>query len=128
MSIQLHNPDPALEAVDWITRHSDQYLHTDQLIAACALHLVTKLTVPMQRATELARHALGELHSRHRPAYIDMARSTSYVLYVVDPRTGRTRYFTAAQLLDLVDGGPCAMQQPTGRSPAERCGTRADTA
>lgn len=111
-------------AIAFIDAHSAQHLHDDQLIDRCARHIMAHFPVSRRLAIDIALHALHDVQSRERPAYVDINHSTSYVVQVIDPRSGRTVAFTASELLTLAENKADAIADL--KHAVRACGRRAD--
>lgn len=91
------------QAVRFIEQHQGQHLDTDPLVRRCAAHLMAHAAADRQTALEVALHALADVQARTVPAVVDMHHSTSHVVRVVDPGSGRTVAFTASELMQLAN-------------------------
>lgn len=111
-------------AVAFIDQHQAQHLHDEQLIARCASRLMREYNIPERMAIDAALHALAEVQARTQPAHVDISRSTSHVIHVVDPRDGRTVAFTASELLQIAAAKPDVPAD--GERLVRLCGRRAD--
>ena len=89
----------------------------------CAAEVMRHFDVSQRTATHDALHALAAYQARRLPAYVDINHSTSAVVYVANPRTGRLVVFTASELLTLADEHRTASNADRA---AMRCGRRAD--
>lgn len=97
-------PDPIRDSAQrFFGQHLGEHLasHRQQLVDRCARYLLDTYRVSRARAEEVALQTLGEVEARGCPAYIDLARSTSYTAFVVDPTTRQTLVLTAADLLTM---------------------------
>lgn len=90
-----------LQASQFLEQHQAEHLDSDQLVKRCAAHLVATAGITESAAASYTMHALADLQAKHVPAYIDMNHSTSYVVRVVDPRTGNVYQLTASDVLQL---------------------------
>lgn len=90
-----------LQASQFLEQHQAEHLDSDQLVRRCAAHLVATAGITEAAASSYTMHALADLQAKHVPAYIDMSLSTSYVVRVVDPRTGNVYQLTASDVLQL---------------------------
>jgi len=112
-----------LRATQFIEHHQAQHLDNDQLVKRCCAHLVATTGITESAAASYTMHALADIQARHVPAYIDMSYSTSYVVRVVDPRTGNVYQLTASDVLQLAQAHN---DTPPDRSHSIRqCGRRA---
>ena len=89
-----------------------------------AIVLMVRFDISQRTATNDAMHALAAHQARRVPAYVDIHHSTSAVVYITSPRTGRLIAFTASELLTLADEHRATAQD--GDLAAARCGRRAD--
>ena len=111
-------------AVDFIDTHAAQHLDETQLLGRCTAAIMARFPVSQRTANHDALHALAATQARNTPAYVDINHSTSHVVYVTSPRTGRLVAFTASELLALADEHRDTA--PNGDLAAARCGRRAD--
>lgn len=89
-------------ALQYLDQHAAMYLDDQQLLHACTVALVADHQVPdAYTAHSVAVAALAEIHSRTRPAWIDISLSTSLVCRVIDPVSGQVANFTAAELIRI---------------------------
>lgn len=86
-------------AVDFLQRHQDEHLigQQEHLISRCVEHLVATAEVSAETAHIVAMQALGDIGSRRRRHYIDLSRSTSFALFLVDGQ-GKRHAYTIADL------------------------------
>ena len=93
----LHNA-----AIRYLLTHQGEHLHPDRqrLVARCADHLMES-GISADTANTITLQALGEVHARATTAHVDMTRSTSYAVFVVDPVSKKTVCFTAADLVRM---------------------------
>jgi hypothetical protein len=63
-------------------------------------------------ATTVSLQALGEVQARATSAHVDMTRSTSYAVFVVDPVSKKTVCFTAADLVRIAREQPRSAATP----------------
>lgn len=110
-------------ASDFIEQYAAQHLDEQPLLARCAAEVMRRFDVSQRMAMHDALHALAAYQARRLPAYVDINHSTSSVVYVANPRTGRLVVFTASELLTLADEHRTASNADTA---ALRCGRRAD--
>lgn len=98
------NDDLHAMAMTFLMRHEAEHLDRDRhlLVARCVQHLVESACVSADTAEDVALQAIGEIESRHRREYVDLARTTSFAVFVHDPVSGRKRVFTVADLMALV--------------------------
>lgn len=91
------------EAIGYLLAHQAEHLHHDRslLVGRCASHLQQRLGLDAGQASTAALQALGELDARATKAHVDLSRSTSFAVFVVDPVSGLRIAFTAADLVRL---------------------------
>lgn len=107
-------------ALSIIEQHAAMHLDEAQLVQYCVAKLIeAESNLKPTVAVEIALHALQAFQARTRPAHIDVTRSTSYVVHVVDGLTGRIYAFTASELLDVIEHKRRAAN-------VHSCGRRAD--
>lgn len=124
-SDQKNTPEARFKvAVEFIDAHVAQHLEESQLLTRCSAAIMETFDVSQRTANHDALHALAATQAREVPAYIDVNHSTSHVVYVTSPRTGRLAAFTASELLALADEHRNTVQ--IGEYAATRCGRRAD--
>jgi hypothetical protein len=111
-------------ALAFIDAHAAQHLDDAQLVRRCAAAIRERFDVSQRTAHNDAIHALAATQARSVPAYVDINHSTSAVVYVSSPRTGRLVAFTASELMALADQH--REIQANRPSAAMRCGRRAD--
>lgn len=108
----------------FMEQQAAQYLDEQQLVTRCAAEVMARFDVSQRTATNDAMHALAAHQARRVPAYVDVQHSTSAVVYITNPRTGRLVAFTASELLTLADEHRATTQD--GDLATARCGRRAD--
>lgn len=111
-------------AATFLEHHAAQHLDEQLLLSRCAAEVMARFDVSQRTAANDAMHALAAHQARRTPAYVDIQHSTSAVVYVTSPRTGRLVAFTASELLTLADEHRATAQD--GDLVAARCGRRAD--
>jgi hypothetical protein len=91
-------------ALTFLQQHEAEHLAHDQerLVDRCTAHLVELGQCSASSARDTTMQALGELSARRRIGHIDMTRSTSFTLFLVDAQ-GQRRALTIASLLNLID-------------------------
>lgn len=102
----------------WYTQHLAEHLSPDHALAAkrCAAYLQGE-GVEARRAQTIALQALGRFEhgNRFENAYIDLARTTSYTVFLVDPGTGWEYAITAVSLANharcAIDSAPHVLSQ-----------------
>ena len=89
-------------AIGYLLAHQGEHLHPDRhrLVGRCADHLMES-GISRDTATTISLQALGEVQARATSAHVDMTRSTSYAVFVVDPVSRKTVCFTAADLVRM---------------------------
>lgn len=92
------------QALAYLAAHDGEHLDRDRalLIERCVSHLVDAHMLSTREAGIVAAQALGELEAKKCRAYVDMSLTTSYAVFIRDPRTATMRAFTVAELLALV--------------------------
>ena len=91
-------------ALRYIEQHDNEHLDEDQLITACAAHLMADHKVECTyKAHAYAVSALATYQSRTQPAWIDIDCSTSDVVRVVNPVSNQVACFTAAELIRIAE-------------------------
>ena len=93
-------------AARWYDQHLNEHLHSDRDMAVkrCAAWLFGNYGVAAAPARDTALQALGSVEARSSAAYIDVDRTTSHTLFLIDPATGREFAFTAADLAHVAHG------------------------
>lgn len=100
---RLHDDDAARSLAQlWYSEHMAEHLScdTDMAVKRCAAFLLGE-GIAAPRAHTLALQALGSMQQRDCLAFIDIDRSTSHVVFLVDTETKREFAYTAAQLAQL---------------------------
>jgi uncharacterized protein (DUF934 family) len=91
-------------ALRYVEQHETQHLDENQLLIACAAHLMADHQVECTyKAHAYAVSALAALQSRTQPAWIDIDCSTADVVRVVNPVSNQGACFTAAELMRLAE-------------------------
>ncbi|BCB23181.1 hypothetical protein KNT66_gp09 [Burkholderia phage FLC5] len=102
----MFNNDKSLHyvALSFLAAHQGEYLDHDRalLIDRCIAHLIEAHFVSKREAEIATLQAFGEHESRKCKAYVDVSLTTSHTVFVRDPRNGRLRVFTVAELMELV--------------------------
>lgn len=90
-------------AVDFLLAHHGEHLTPDRrmLIERCIEHIRTDHAATREVAEVVTLQALGDIASRSTGVNVDLDRTTSYAVFVVDPTTGKRVCFTAQDLLRL---------------------------
>lgn len=124
-SDQKNTPEARIRAaIAFLDAHAAQHLDEAQLITRCTACIMERFDVSQRTANHDALHALAATQARKLPAYVDINHSTSHVVYVTSPRTGRLIAFTASELLAMADENRATVQDNDYAS--ARCGRRAD--
>ena len=91
-------------ALAYLVEHQGAYLEHDRalLVERCIAHLLNEHMISSREAEVVTLQALGEHESKRCSAYVDMSLTTSHSIFICDPRNGRMRVFTVAELIDLV--------------------------
>jgi hypothetical protein len=91
------------EAIGYLLAHQAEHLHHDRnlLVHRCASYLRDQHGLSNEAAATTAMQALGELDARATNAHVDMERSTSFAIFVIDPVSGLRTVFTAGDLVRL---------------------------
>lgn len=90
-------------ATRWYHQHLGEHLHRDRALAAqrCASHLINEWGANAIRARDLSLQVLGSVESRASGAYIDVDRTTSHMLFLIDPARNRRVALTATDLAHI---------------------------
>lgn len=90
-------------AIGYLLAHQGEHLHRDRhhLLSRCTDHLRETHSVSDVSARVATLTALGEIEARGKEVHIDLNRTTSYTVFVVDPASKTRVAFTAASLLRL---------------------------
>jgi hypothetical protein len=90
-------------ALAFLAKHQGEHLEHDRtlLVERCVAHLIDAEMVSSREAEVATLQALGEHESKRCKAYVDVSLTTSYAVFVRDPKNGRMRVFTVAELIDL---------------------------
>jgi hypothetical protein len=91
-------------ALSFLAAHQGEYLAHDRalLIDRCIAHLIETHFVSKREAEIATLQAFGEHESRTCKAYVNLSLTTSHAVFIRDPRNGRMRVFTVAELMELV--------------------------
>jgi hypothetical protein len=91
-------------ALAFLAEHQGEHLEHDRalLVDRCVAHLMHEHMLSTREAEVVTLQALGEHDSKRCSAYVDMALTTSHSVFIRDPKNGRMRVFTVAELIDLV--------------------------
>lgn len=124
-SDQKNTPEARFKvAIAFLDAHAAQHLDEAQLITRCTASIMERFDVSQRTANHDALHALAATQAREVPAYVDINHSTSHVVYVSNPRTGRLIAFTASELFAMAEEQRSTVQD--NDFAAARCGRRAD--
>jgi hypothetical protein len=90
-------------ALAFLAKHQGEHLEHDRtlLVERCVAHLIETEMVSSREAEVATLQALGEHESKRCKAYVDVSLTTSYAVFIRDPKNGRMRVFTVAELIDL---------------------------
>ena len=90
-------------AVAYLLAHQGQHLSCDRALLAnrCIQHLQHHHATTRVVAEVAALQALGDLASRATGVHVDLDKTTSYAVFLVDPASGKRVCFTATDLLRL---------------------------
>lgn len=90
-------------AVDFLLAHHGEHLTPDRrmLIERCIEHIRTEHAATRAFAEVTTLQALGDIASRSTGAHVDLDKTTSYAVFLVDRTTGKRVCFTAQDLLRL---------------------------
>ena len=78
-------------------------LRDNQLLERCTAHLVALAGCSLATAATQAAQVIAEHDSAHSRVTLDMDRSTSHALFVVDRDQGTTRVISASELAEILD-------------------------
>lgn len=112
---QLHKDDAARDLAQlWYSEHLAEHLTCDSAVAVkrCAAFLFNE-GLSTARANTLALQAFGAMQQGDCRAFIDIDRSTSHVVFLVDPESKRELAITAADLALLAHTIHNSMPAPT---------------
>lgn len=113
-------------ALRWYAEHLGEHLNPDRDMAVkrCAAWLFGNYGAQPEPARNTALQALGTVEARATGAYIDVDRTTSHTLFLIDPASGREFAFTSADLAHLAHGAVdrCPLHAPQRPSSAAAAG------
>lgn len=91
------------EAIGYLLANQNQHLNHDRnlLVGRCAAFLQERFGLDADRANVVSLQAIGEIDAKATNVHIDMQRSTSFAVFVVDPCTGVRIAFTAGDLVRI---------------------------
>ncbi|HWX66059.1 MAG TPA: hypothetical protein VNZ27_06450 [Rhodanobacter sp.] len=89
-------------AIGYLLAHQAEHLSPERhlLVARCADHL-QNYGVSTDTATVITLQAFGEIHARGNSAHVDLTKTTSYAVFVVDPVSKQGAFFSAADLVRI---------------------------
>lgn len=93
-----------VKAHAFFSAHHAEHLRHDEvphLVGRCVDHLIETTMVSKRTAETVTLQAYGERASRGCGAHVDMSNTTSYVVFICDPQSGRRHAFTAAELCEM---------------------------
>lgn len=90
-------------AVELANSHRSTILRDNQLLERCTAHLVALAGCSVQTAATQAAQVIAEYDSARSRVTLDMDRSTSHALFVVDRDQGNTRVISATELAKILD-------------------------
>lgn len=92
------------------------FLRDHRLLERCTAHLVALANCSIATAATQAAQVIAEYDSLRSRVTLDMDRSTSHALFVVDRDQGTTRVISAAELAEILDAHQAG--QPLQSAPA----------
>ena len=78
------------------------------LLERCTAHLMAVANCSKRTAATQAAQAIAEISSARSRVSLDMDRSTSHALFVVERASGNTRVISAAELAAILDAHDAA--------------------
>lgn len=78
-------------------------LRDNLLLERCTAHLMAMANCSKRTAATQAAQAIAEISSARSRVSLDMDRSTSHALFVVERASGNTRVISAAELGGILD-------------------------
>ena len=90
-------------AVELAHNRRPAILRDNHLLERCTAHLVALAGCSVASAATQAAQVIAELDSARSRVTLDMDRSTSHALFVVDRARGTTRVISAAELAKILD-------------------------
>lgn len=103
-------------AISYLIAHQCEHLSHDRqmLVDRCSGHLRTLNTdISADTADVITLQALGEITARGNNAHLDLTKTTSYSVFVVDPVTRVSMFFTAADLVRIARARAAAANSAT---------------
>lgn len=90
-------------AMRWYGDHLAEHLAHDRALAVmrCTAWLLEGQVTDASTARVTALRALGAVEARANGAHIDIDRTTSHAVFLIDPASGREFAFTAHDLVQL---------------------------
>ncbi len=88
----------------------------NQLLERCTAYLMAVANCSKRTAATQAAQAIAEVSSARSRLTLDMDRSTSHALFVVDRATGCTRVISAAELAVILDAHSAAQAPREARA------------
>ncbi len=97
-------PDLFGLAMAFLTQHQAEHLEGDRrfLIQRCVAHLMDTEEISEGSAEDVTLQAFCEMQSRHHREFINLARTTSFGVFVCDPVTGHKHVFSLDDLMTLM--------------------------
>lgn len=98
-SIMLHTG-----ALEYLVKHQHDSvpLGSATILQRCTAYLVDKFEVSSYTAENATIIALGELQAVKNAPYIDCSKTTSHMLFLIDPATRTTRAIPVADIVEYV--------------------------
>ncbi len=97
-------PDLFGLAMAFLTQHQAEHLEGDRrfLIQRCVAHLMDTEEISEGTAEDVTLQAFCEMESRHHREFINLARTTSFGVFICDPVTGHKHVFSLDELMMLI--------------------------
>lgn len=86
------------------------------LLERCTAHLMAVANCSKHTAATQAAQAIAEISSARSRLTLDMDRSTSHALFVIDRASGSTRVISAAELAVILDAHSAAQASRQART------------
>lgn len=90
-------------------------LRDNHLLERCTAHLMAIANCSKRTAATQAAQAIAEISSARSRVSLDMDRSTSHALFVVERASGNTRVISAAELAAILDAHDAAQARRQAR-------------
>lgn len=90
-------------------------LRDNLLLERCTAHLMAMANCSKRTAATQAAQAIAEISSARSRVSLDMDRSTSHALFVVERASGNTRVISAAELASILDAYDAAQARRESR-------------